>query len=109
MKDRFYLVDADEVDSTKEIGRKLYPHEFFLLIMAKDITGAKKKAEKYLNDSYYDWGLGEEYRDVTDFVKNMDEDYEDGFDYLKNHFLTDEGINELEPENDLLYYLSEDY
>ena len=43
MKDRFYLVDADEVDSTKEIGSKLYPHEFFLLIMAKDISNAKKK------------------------------------------------------------------
>ncbi len=104
IKEKIYLTSSDEIDSTKEIGKKLYPREFFLIIKAKDEKQARKISEKYLNDTYYDYGIPNEFEDITAKLSNMDEDYENGYEYVTNTLLGKENILEIDEDDSILYY-----
>ena len=80
--ENIYLALADEVDSTKEIGEKLEPREFYLIIKAKNEKEALKYANEYLNDTYYNFGIPNDFEDITEkrtpTVKLSADEYEKG-------------------------------
>jgi len=99
-----YLTLADEVDSTKEVGEKLEPREFCLIIKAKDEKEASKYANEYLNDTYYDFDIPNDFEDITEKIKNMDEDYGDGYEYIIKNLLTEGNVAEIDNNDSILYY-----
>jgi len=102
--ENIYLALTDEVDSTKEIGEKLEPREFCLIIKAKNEKEASKYANEYLNDTYYDFGIPNDFEDITEKLKNMNEDYGDGYEYITKNLLAEDNVAEIDSNDSILYY-----